>query len=230
MSLRHNPGTDPQAPKLKTFVFLAVAGSLVAVTGLGLAVVGGAPKDGNPTRQARSLRVVDDTARTPRSSADSAGRSAGGSGRAEAGSKGATPSESLDGLRSAVQKRDWNSFRDYVDEDAVIEAFLNKVDKEGLTGPGGNVILRPGLDPMTRALIGRIALQTLRRVVQGEAVASGVNGGTVDRALDSMRVSGVVRNGSVARVTITGGPMRRAVLKMRLIDGEWRVVAVEDYG
>lgn len=229
MSLRNNPGTEPRAGKLRTVVFLAVAASL-ATAGLGLAFVGGAPKSGNPARQARSLRVVDESARTPGSSIDSAGRGAGRGERSEAGSKGATPSESLDGLRSAVEKRDWSGFREYVDEDAVIEAFLNKVDKEGLTGPGGNVILRPGLDPMTRALIGRIALQTLRRVVQGEAVASGVNGGTVDRALHSMRVSGVVRNGGVARVTITGGPMRRAVLKMRLIDGEWRVVAVEDYG
>jgi hypothetical protein len=230
MPPRHYPGTEPATRKLKTFVFLAVAASVAVVTGLGLAVVGGAPKNGNPTRQARSLRVVDESARTPRSSTDGERRGDGRGERPEAGSKGATPSESLDGLRSAVQKRDWNSFRDYVDEDAVIEAFLNKVDKEGLAGPGGNVILKPGLDPVTRALIGRIALQTLRRVVQGEAVASGVNGGTVDSALDSMHVSEIIRNGSVARVIITGGPMRRAVLKMRLIGGEWRVVAVEDYG
>lgn len=152
-------------------------------------------------------------------------------GRPEDDSRNTTaPAASLDGIRLALANRDWSSFRQYVDEESLVESFLEKVDKQGLKAPNGQLILEPGLGPAARALIARIALATLRRVVRGEAIAKGVNGAALDRALDSVTVEKIRTSGRVARVTLAGGPMKRAVLKMTLVDGRWRVVEIEDYG
>lgn len=142
----------------------------------------------------------------------------------------ATPSASLEQLRRSINSRDGQAFQEYVDEDAVLESFLRKVDKDGLKGPNGRLIVRPGLGVATRILLSRIALMTLRRALRGQAVARGVGADDVDRAMGAMKVAKIEQRGRFARVTLVGGPLKRAVLGMRRSGSRWRVVEIRDFG
>lgn len=114
-------------------------------------------------------------------------------------------------------------------EQSAVDNIMNGAGN-GTTAPKSGKTLDFGLDRATRTAIANAAVGTLKKMAKGNAVAAGLTDPTIiEWALASLRVKRIERKGSTARITVGGGPVKRAAVRMKLRRGHWRVVALESY-
>ncbi len=146
----------------------------------------------------------------------------------EANKAAKSPEGSFQLLTDAARKRDWDSFKQYVNERSIVRSLIDKASRKGYKGPGGSGVLPPALQGASRAEIEAAALEALRAIIAGDSASSGIPPGAVDSAVNAARVTKVEQGGGTARVTVQSGKSR-AVLRMKRSGGRWEVTEVEDY-